>query len=306
MEEAGYGQVAYHVHACRSRFAGQCDVFIHTWDVLDKGKGYVETPDGQRCTKLCRKTIAQSKMSSWPCVHNLSASFNATAVWVERQPPPPQRTSIFANQSMANFRMNAASMANGVDLMMRHASLTGQTASQLYSAAVRIRADVGSRKMRGRPDFRSQFLDDVGWAHVRRRAGLALAGELSSHEVMEIVTCHRPYEKRIDFCFWSAPVTALQQSLAALRSDVIDRLISGDRRGECQEHLRSNRLPPMTENVLFCAMSSHGVRQSPLWDSWALGGPACTARGCRGLRRCTPLETARCARSNVTDLVGHS
>ena len=80
-------------------------------------------------------------MPSWPCLQNLSIGLNATAVWVEQQPPAPLSLETWAtpNQTMHSFRMNAASMVSGVDLMTHHATLNGR----VYSAAVRIRADVG-------------------------------------------------------------------------------------------------------------------------------------------------------------------
>ena len=61
--------------------------------------------------------------------------------------------------------MNAASMSAGMGLVTRHSLL----ADREYTAVVRLRADIGSRKIRIAGSF-DQFLNDEGWRRVRRTA----------------------------------------------------------------------------------------------------------------------------------------
>ena len=181
--EGGLAHAAYHVLECQARFAA-CDVFMHTWDTLDKAPSYA----------LENRSSTGNRISSWACAHKLRDALNLSSIAIESQPPIAPRSGTWENQSLASMRMNVASMAGGVALMRQRAEMTGQS----YAAAVRIRADVGSRKMQGRSDFRQQFLDATGWAHVRHRAQLASMGELSDPEAHALVICQRPYEKRVE------------------------------------------------------------------------------------------------------------
>ena len=191
--------------------------------------------------------------------------------------------------------------------MDRYASLS----STFYAAAVRMRADVGSYKMRSVANFRRQLIDDIGWAHVRRRVELVLAAKSgvaasSLHaypERSEIVTCHRPANKRGDVCFWSAPADPLRRTVTAMRNGGLVAIASD---AACAQHLSSHRpkIPLFSENLLICAMHQAGVNRSGLFDSWELGGPECTRQGVplryRWLGLAASEARAVCWRRNVT------
>ena len=98
--QPGLHVVAQHVAACHSAFE-HCDVFLHTWDRLDKAPAYRPQPDDpagplkpkaawfRKCGFTCRFNARAAQTSSWPCVANLTGAIASSggfaAVTVERQ-----------------------------------------------------------------------------------------------------------------------------------------------------------------------------------------------------------------------------
>ena len=286
---AGISVVERHLDACRAAFDGRCDFFLYTWDRLDKGPEFpggapVQFPGGNnRCSPLCQQTMHQHNTSAWSCVSNLSATLAPAAVAVESQDRLQDDDTPWVNQSLRGFRMNTAAMLGGLDLMTRHAAAMGHT----YDAVVRLRADVGCRKMRGRPEFREQFIDTDGWQRVRKKAAAVHnnSAELAPHLRSQIELCDRPRKKRIDFCFWSAPPEPLLRTVESLRGDELDRLarnVSTNMSSpdwlvhlpvgglapasslpDSARYLDRRHMPLFVENLLFCAARARGVRWPP-------------------------------------------
>ena len=260
---AGIAEVALHAAACRKEFR-ECDIFLHTWDRLDKGQDYMPP----RCRRWhCKQIAEQHNKSAWPCVTALSAALDPlAAVVVERQDRELDDEALWTfgplNQSLRNFRMNTAAMVGGVDLVSRHAAAMNHT----YAAIVRMRADVGSRKMRGKPEFHEQFLNANGW----RRVG-ARAAEVEQHSTLatsydkELVLCDRPRLKRTDFCFWSSPAAPVLRVVESFRGHAFTRLARArneSARGRpvaCLDYLERNHAPPYSENLLLCALHEHNL-----------------------------------------------
>ena len=271
----GIAVVEKQVDACRAAFDGRCDVFLHTWDRLDKGPEYPGGgPVGRRCAAYCRQTMQQHNTSAWPCVTNLSTTLAPSAVAVEHQDrilDDDGDDAPWVNQSLKGFRMNMAGMLGGLDLMERHAAAMGRA----YDAVVRMRADVGCRKMRGRPDFREQFMTVEGWERVQRRAAAVHndSKELASHLRAQLDLCDRPRAKRTDFCLWSAPPTPMLRTMESFRGRLFDRLARGapSEGGaaaalpvpDCERYLSRRGVTPFVENLLFCAAKQQGVRFPP-------------------------------------------
>ena len=109
----GVEAVSKVVRACRSQFC-RCDLFIFTWDRLDKAERYHHR-GGEQCDINCRRNLhSWAANRSYPCVALLDASLNATATLVEHQPtlpPAAWRKWGMANETLANFYMNAEAMA---------------------------------------------------------------------------------------------------------------------------------------------------------------------------------------------------
>lgn len=252
--------LARQVQLCRAHF--DCDVFLHTWSVLDRSTDVVR-PGG---TSRGDRAIASRHLrSSWPCVHNLSIALNLTAAQVETQLPEADQplSHVYAAyprwMNAWAMSMNAATMAGGMALARRHAAAMGIT----YSAAVRMRADVGSHHMKP-AHFQEQFLSRVGWTNVARRASDLTAGYLSADRATELVTCGRPYLKRVDFCSWSVPPRPLDATLALL-ADFAQSF--GPDGSACAAFLRERVLPQFMENTLICAAHMAGnVTMSSFWD----------------------------------------
>jgi hypothetical protein len=88
----GLRVLAEHLAWCRTTF-DVCDVFLHTWDVLDKRLPQPACPPRARvcptgsirCGPSCRNTKRLSNTSSWPCVAEVIAWLSPVSVTVERQ-----------------------------------------------------------------------------------------------------------------------------------------------------------------------------------------------------------------------------
>ena len=158
-----------HLHNCRAAFE-ICDVFIHTWDTLDRPpkRPPRSGPNGTICIPARRGGGCQRNPSFWslwaaeaptksslPCVAQLANVLNPVAITVERQDRAPGLASDVrmwnSAETLKSFRMNSASMIGGGELVRRHAASMART----YHAAVRMRADVGSPNVDNRGDFRA-------------------------------------------------------------------------------------------------------------------------------------------------------
>lgn len=270
----GLRVLARQVASCRAVF-DECDLFLHTWSSLDKAPEYAHGYNATRsCRGSCRWLAHAFNSSSLPCVAAISRAVGPlAAVTVERQEhaarPHAARTwNNRTGETLANFRMNGASMVAGGSLVRRHAEAMNRS----YAAAVRMRADIGSSNIAARGAFSSQFLNNRSWASVRwhanatlRRRGARAPGARSG---LQLFSCDRVgrrpslRQKRVDFCFWSAPAAPVLDVLQALRAE-----LSGDeaREAACRAYLSTGNLTggltqPITpdsvfsEHVLFCAM----------------------------------------------------
>ena len=203
----GVDALVRQLQMCQSAFA-RCDVFIHTWDVLEKSASFGRDLKFRRCMHHCSEQNQQAAESSWPCMANLSRLLSPAAVTVETQ---RDRTPTLAEDSrrfneyetLRNFRMNAAGMLGGVRLARRHSQAMGFE----YAAAVRMRSDLGGMT---KADFLEQFPTTQSWAvirhvadfHARASASPRREGRRPANGCM-LSTCdgHRgPRFKRMDFC----------------------------------------------------------------------------------------------------------
>ena len=108
----------------------------------------------------------------------------------------------------------------------------------------------------------------MGWLNVRKRAGASAAGTLAARTAAEVVTCGWMRVKRTDFCLWSAPATALAQTIGALRGAGFDRVLHEPLYGQpdCMSHLNSTKVPAVSENILLCAMHAQRMQLSIAQD----------------------------------------
>ena len=207
----GLDMLVRQAQLCQSAFA-RCDVFIHTWDVLEKNASFGRDFKFKRCMLHCHEQNLQAAQSSWPCVANLSRQLSPAAVTVETQGDRTDNLDEDSRrwtqyESLKNFRMNAAGMLGGVRLARRHSQAMGFE----YAAAVRMRSDLGGMR---KADFLEQFPNAQGWAVIRhvadfhRRSSAALPrGTSRRPNACLLSTCdgHRgPRFKRMDFCACTA------------------------------------------------------------------------------------------------------
>ena len=296
----GLRTLARQAAMCRSTFE-RCDIFLHTWDRLEKPSNSSFCAKKSRFAppRVCAYLAAAPLTPSWPCVANVTQVLDPVAVTVERQDRVAGHPSDFrqftSSETLRNFRMNGASMSGGAELVRRHAAAMGH----VYAAAVRMRADIGSPNIDLRSEFRIQFLTNESWRSVRSHALVASLdmhrggeqGETSGAEQgtlgsignprlegRTLMNCRQPRLKRIDFCSWSAPAGPLLDTLAALQLE-----LSGDRHREsrcraylqyglqtefmCHAGLTESGLEHegvFSEHVLFCAMRAANVTPSSL------------------------------------------
>ena len=244
---------------CRAAFQGRCDVYLHTWDALEKAQeyGHRGTLHGNRCLKSCKSQRSLSNRSSWPCVAQLRSIISPVSVAVERQEHERREEDAraFGAETLKNFRMNTASMLSGVRLMTRYAKTMGRE----YAAAVRMRADYGGMR---RSEFREQFLTSDGWMRIRQRADDACLRR-AKRTANRLELCDKPRSRRVDFCFWSSPVGPLIRAVEALEDELSGNATSEAR---CQSYLNALRVAVFSENILFCAMHRAGVAGTVVTD----------------------------------------
>ena len=92
--------------SCRSAFQGRCDIFVHTWDEL------------QKTTREHLNSYLERGVSAWPCAGQVAKVLRPTAMAVENQATrngaykasPIDNTPFGDSQELPiNFRMNTAS-----------------------------------------------------------------------------------------------------------------------------------------------------------------------------------------------------
>ena len=267
--DAGLRAIQAQAINCRAVFSS-CDVFLHTWDRLEKPVDQLII--ARRCGPSCRRASRLANVSSWPCVGRVVAALEpVAAVTVERQDRRPGHAADerrwTSTETLRSFRMNGASMSGGAALVARHAA----TMNHSYVAAVRMRADLGSATVDGRPNWRDQMLNNRSWRTVRRYA-THYDTPAANRVHRQVMTCDTPRVKRMDFCSWSVPATPLLDTLHALSVE-----LAGDAATEaaCHAYLNRSFTAPFacgaglggvvhSESVLFCAMRRAGVAASGL------------------------------------------
>ena len=238
--------------SCRSAFQGRCDIFVHTWDEL------------QKTTREHLNSYLERGVSAWPCAGQVAKVLRPTAMAVENQATrngaykasPIDNTPFGDSQELPiNFRMNTASMAGGLSLMLSHA----QTIGLRYTAAVRMRADLSTPRFQTlmpAHEGRDHFPSREAWLKIRARAEQAANGSLPQADAAELVTCRRPRRARIDWCFWSTPPQPLLRTVLHLHRN-FDQVHAW-----CEQWLRQQGLPAFSENLLRCAMFDRNVTYS--------------------------------------------
>lgn len=281
-EDKGLRTLQQQAEHCRAAF-DVCDIFLHTWDWLEKPLNFSELQHGPRkkCGQNCRTAI-RLNASSWPCVSRVVAALNPAAVTVERQ-DRWQGYEVDARmwnsaETLRNFRMNGASMYGGADLVRRHS----HTMNHTYVTAVRMRAEVGSANIDLRGAFKDQFLTNRSWLALGRYA-VNYSQPLANPFHRQVMTCDIPRIKRIDFCSWSIPADPLLDTLQALKAH-----LAGNPKVEdaCRLYLTERFQAPFicgsglgrsvfSESVLFCAMHAAGVNASSWLTKHDLGSRRC-------------------------------
>ena len=235
--------------SCRSAFQGRCDIFVHTWDEL------------QKTTREHLNSYIGRSVSAWPCAGRVAKVLRPTAMTVENQAraynaSPVDNTPLGDAQELPlNFRMNTASMAGGISLMLSHAHTMGLH----YTAAVRMRADLSTTRFQTLlPAFsgRDYFPTREAWLKIRARAEQAANGSLPQADAAKLVTCRRPHKARGDWCFWSTPPQPLLETVLHLNRN-FDQVHAW-----CEQWLRQQHLPPFSENLLRCAMLDRNISYS--------------------------------------------
>ena len=236
--------------SCRSAFQGRCDIFVHTWDEL------------QKTTREHLNSHGRRSVSAWQCAGQVAKVLRPTAMTVENQAVRAYNASPIDNTPFGdseelplNFRMNTASMAGGISLMLSHAHTVGLR----YTAAVRMRADLSTPRFQTlMPTWegRDLFPTREAWWKIRTRAEQAANGSLPQAHAAELVSCRRPRNKRGDWCFWSTPPQPLLRTVLHLNRN-FDQVHVW-----CEQWLRQQRLPPFSENLLRCAMFDRNVSSS--------------------------------------------
>jgi len=252
-----------HQQRCHEAFNRSCDVFIHTWDALDwigpkaKGRRY-DTLQGQL-----------SATKSWRCVAQIAEALApvSIAVGTQNDSALTSDSHSWTNwEALGGTRMNSASIAFGVELMQRHAHLKGG----LYSAAVRLRADVGSSRFASltkKSEYRRNIISSTGWGHVAARARRLLPSR-------EVNQCGHPNFKHLDWCFWSAPAAAMVALGSALHAAWAGG--GGAFAERCRNRILASKVAAFSENTLLCAMREANVTLSRMWDFLPEGQALCS------------------------------
>ena len=272
-------RLAEQVSWCREAFSGHCDVFLHTWSTIQKEGGFwVHGHNHSEWNISLGRRLATSQPmgipppSSWSCVQALNDLLSPSSVAVEVQRPPSADELARAKpwgwggENLLNMRMQVSSIMGGLRLAQQHA----MAARVEYSAAVRMRADLGDQRISRK--FRDMFLDSHGWKIVSRRALLHARGLLDSNRSAELVTCNRPRLKtvhaarvdaahaslwaaclhvcmssrvrggrQVDFCQWSVPPDPLRRTIEVMSGEAFNRVVYG---GEgCAAYLNRSGQP---------------------------------------------------------------
>lgn len=252
-------------HWCRSAFGDdECHVIFHIWSTLDKDTStFVKKPSDYHSHL--------SKANASACLDRIRTMVGgSTTARMEDQILPdiasPQRWGAVGEKVDVNMRMQAAGIGAGLKLARRTVRCS--------DAVVRMRADLGTHFFT--QPGKGVFLNEVGWANVRRRAELAARGGYPSsvrshptHWAREIVTCRWPRLKLTDVCLWSAPPEAFSDMIEALQGTGFDGVVH---ERNCSGQLKEEKKPAVSENILVCAMHevnaswSRRQDQKPFYD----------------------------------------
>lgn len=199
---------------CLHAFAGRCDMFIHTWSSLEKRVSML------RQSKLCHLSnisyckldalrVGQANRASSPCVDAITRRLASELPWsahgvsrtlIEEQPEPLSPVVPWGAIGEAvdhNMFFQVEGIARGLEMAARERPQRGQ--SSRHHAVVRMRADIGIKKLQARPEL---WLTPTGWRNVQLRAKAAAIGVLDERVSAEVLTCGWPHFKRTDVCFW--------------------------------------------------------------------------------------------------------
>lgn len=238
------------VRLCRSAFRGACDVFLHSWDVM-------ESADSN--TAGSADVATAESTSSFVCLQELAQAITFAAVTIERQKLPTdagvfQKTALAgtstwgtSGRSTHGYYMNLMGQVGALELMKRHAD-----AMQLqYAAAVRMRVDCASPRVaaltRARPP----------WSTIYRRA--RASPQRSDEAVVHACSHNRSLgSPASDNCYWSAPPRWMAQLILPF-SQV------GTFEARSTATNRSCLKAAHPESLLRCALGQSGVvgRPSP-------------------------------------------
>jgi hypothetical protein len=260
---------------CRLAFgARSCDVFLHTWDRLEKAEEYGRIFKFRKCMSACAIQREQAATSSWPCLANLTQMISPAGLAVETQDrargDPADARMWNRAETLKSFRMQAASMLGSVRLAKAHAASMGHT----DDVAVRMRADMGGMK---KGEFISKFLTAEGWLSVRHATEASIRAAARGRRSCMVRQCEQGDKTRLkrgDFCFWSAPPEPLFMTLERVVGVELAGIEEHEER--CKQWLNRSTVgaanfPVLSENVLLCAMYGVGVSMPAFkWGSTRL------------------------------------
>ena len=239
------------VRLCRSTFRGACDIFLHSWDVM-------ESADSNAAAGSTNVATAAST-SSFLCLQELAQAITFAAVTIEKQRLPTD-SDVFENTALAGtstwgtsgrsthgFYMNLMGQVGALELMQRHAD-----AMRLhYAAAVRMRVDWASPRVaaltRARPP----------WSTIYRRA--RASPQRSDEAVVHACSHNRSLgSPASDNCYWSAPTRWMAQLILPFSQ-------AGTFEARSTATNRSCLKAAHPESLLRCALGQSGVvgRPSP-------------------------------------------
>ena len=258
----GVDGIMKQLNLCRKAF-GTCDTFLATWTALEKPRPFHVHGKDLNATSTKAFEHRLPARSSMPCLLKINRLVNFTnySAFEQAAPTDQEMGTIqpwgMVGENLLNMKGQLRSAAHGLAMMNAHAGISGH----VYHAAVRIRADMGISS----PQVNEAcWLDQNGWRAMARRAQAVAQDVLDEHKANELVTCHRPKGKRMDFCQWSAPPAPLIRTLEAIRGSRLWHVVYNQ---SCAEYLHSIGFHAVSENILLCAMHQAGVTNSTLVDA---------------------------------------
>lgn len=252
------------VDQCRTAFRGACDVFLHSWDMLDAAEGtHTRQHEGGRFPQERRELDAwpptpQSASSSYDCLQELSRAITFAAVSIETQRPRHSvalrhATALWgtSGRSVHGVYMNLMGQVGALQLMQRHAEAMRIT----YHAAVRMRVDSEAPRVaaltRARPPWAiiSQGASDV--AQGARQTAVPLPA------IVYACSTNRSLgSPASDNCYWSAPPSSMARLLLPFARE-------GEFEARAADTNRSCLKAAHPESLLRCALGRAGVMGRP-------------------------------------------